>query len=146
VAEILTQVNLSPGGMPKLPVLQAQVTFDGIVGDRHRIPKIHGGPNRAICLYSEELYQWLGEQGVAVTNGQVGENFTTRGLDLATLKTGDRLRVGACMIEITKVREPCSQLRKWDVDLPELIIGRSGWMAKVIEEGIVRPGDCIEPV
>ena len=146
MSALLVQVNVSSGGMPKLPVLQAQVTVNGIIGDRQCIAKIHGGPDRAICLYSEELYQWLGEQGVAVTHGQLGENFTTRGLDLATLKTGDRLRVGVCVIEIAKVREPCSQLKKWDVDLPEIIIGRSGWMAKVIEEGIVRPGDPIEPL
>lgn len=143
---ILAQINVSQGGMPKLPVMQAQVMVDGIVGDRQRTPKVHGGPNRAICLYSEELYQWLREQGVAVVNGQIGENFTTRGLELATLKTGDRLRIGGCVIEITKVRVPCNQLKEWDVDLPEIIIGRSGWMAKVIDEGIVRPDDSINPV
>ena len=143
---ILAQINVSDGGMPKLPVVQAQVTVNGIVGDRQRTLNIHGGPNRAICLYSEELYQWLHEQGVAVVNGQIGENFTTRGLDLPTLKTGDRLRIGGCIIEITEVRVPCSQLKKWDVDLPEIIIGRSGWMAKVVKEGTVRPGDTIEAI
>jgi MOSC domain-containing protein YiiM len=143
---VLAQINVSEGGMPKLPVLQAQVTVNGIVGDRQRTPKIHGGPNRAICLYSEELYQWLRDQGVPVVAGQIGENFTTRGLDLATLTIGDRLRVGGCIIEITKVRVPCYQLKKWDPDLPEMIIGRSGWMARVIQEGIVRPQDPIEPI
>lgn len=140
---ILTQVNVSRGGMPKLPVPSAHVSVDGVEGDRHRIPKVHGGPNRAICLYSEELYEWLRGRGVSVSNGDIGENFTTRGLDLANLKTGDHLRVGQCLIEIAKVREPCSQLRKWDEDLPELIVGKSGWMAKVIEEGFVKPGDGI---
>jgi MOSC domain-containing protein YiiM len=144
VSAILTQVNVSPGGMPKFPVLSAHVSIDGIASDRQRIAKIHGGPNRAVCLYSEELYEWLRSRGVSVSNGDIGENFTTRGLDLATLKTGDRLRVGQCTIEITKVREPCSRLRKWDEDLPEIIVGHSGWMAKVIEEGAVKPGDAIE--
>jgi len=129
--------------MPKLPVLSAYVSIDGLAGDRQHNLKVHGGPNRAVCLYSEELYEWLRTRGVPVSNGDIGENFTTRGLDLATLKTGDRLRVGQCTIEITKVREPCSQLRKWDQDLPELIVGHSGWMAKVIEEGEVKPGDTV---
>jgi MOSC domain-containing protein YiiM len=58
--------------------------------DRQRIAKIHGGQNRAVCLYSEELYQWLGEQDVSVSNGQLGENVTTRGPDLSALKARDR--------------------------------------------------------
>jgi MOSC domain-containing protein YiiM len=141
---VLVQVNVSPGGMPKLPVPSAFVSADGVEGDRQRNLKYHGGPARAVCLYSEELYAWLREQGVPVTNGNVGENFTTRGLDLSRLAKGDRLRVGACTIEITNVRVPCSQLKKWDVDLPELIVGHSGWVARVVEEGTVRPGDPIE--
>ena len=142
---VLEQVNVSAGGMPKLPVLSARVRFSGVEGDRQRNRKYHGGPDRAVCIYSQELYAWLVEQGIEVSAGQIGENFTTRGLDLQTLSPGDRLRVGdACVIEITKVRVPCSQLKKWDADLPELIVGRSGWVAKVIEEGTVRPGVPIE--
>lgn len=144
VSAVLLQINISQGGMPKLPVPEARVTFNGVAGDRQRTPKVHGGPDRAICLYSEELYQWLGEQGVNVSPGQIGENFTTRGLGLSSLQRGDRLRVGACLIEITKVRTPCYQLKKWDPDLPEIIVGRSGWMAKVIEEGMVYRGAPIE--
>lgn len=130
--------------MPKLPIPEARVMFNGVVGDVQRTPKVHGGPDRAICLYSEELYQWLRDQGVNVSPGQIGENFTTRGLDLSTLARGDRLRIGSSIIEITKVRVPCHQLRKWDPDLPEIIMGRSGWMAKVIEEGTARLGNLIE--
>ena len=143
---VVTQLNVSGGGMPKQPVLQAHVTPGGVDGDRQRNLKYHGGPDRAVCIYSEELYAWLNEQGVRVTNGAVGENFTTRGLDLLKLKKGDRLLVGGdggCVVEITKVRVPCSQLKRWDVDLPELIVGRSGWMARVVTEGAVKPGDPI---
>jgi MOSC domain-containing protein YiiM len=140
----LTQVNVSDGGMPKLPVPEARVTKGGLIGDRQRIVKFHGGPKRAVCLYSEELYEWLRDYGIPVTNGQLGENFTTRGLDLGGLRPGSQLRVGGCTIEITAVRVPCNQLKKWDPDLPELIVGRSGWVAKVIEEGGVKPGDEIQ--
>jgi len=141
----LAQLNVSAGGMPKLPIDRANVTRFGIAGDVQRNRKYHGGPNRAVCIYSEELYVWLREQGVNVTSGQIGENFTTRGIDLQKLNKGDRLRVGEhCIVEITDVRVPCSNLKKWDVDLPELIVGRSGWVAKVIAEGEVAPGDTIE--
>lgn len=141
---VLTQLSVSPGGMPKSPVLAAQVTRDGVAGDKQRNLKYHGGRDRAVCLYSEELYATLRDLGIDLRPGDLGENFTTRGLDLQKLSPGDRLRVGPCVIEITKVRVPCSQLKKWDVDLPELIVGRSGWVAKVIVEGLVKPGDGVE--
>lgn len=140
----VAQVNVSDGGMPKLPVSQALLTVTGLIGDRQRNRKHHGGPNRAVCLYSEELYEWLRDYGVYVTNGQIGENITTRGLDLGSLKPGDSLRIGQCIIQITAVRVPCHQLQLWDPDLPEIIVGRSGWVARVVQEGPVKPGDPIE--
>ena len=133
--------------MPKQPVLHARVTAGGgVEGDRQRNLKYHGGPDRAVCLYSEELYDELRDAGVDMAAGSVGENFTTRGLDLQKLAKGDRLRVGECVIELTEVRVPCRQLRKWDAELPELIVGHSGWVAKVVREGIVRQGDAVEVV
>ncbi len=140
----LAQLNISGGGMPKKPIPQAMVGVEGVKGDWQKNRKYHGGPNRAICIYSEELYQGLRDSGVNVKNGDVGENFTTRGINLQHLKKGDRLKVGQCVIEITDIRVPCHQLKKWDMDLPELIVGRSGWVAKVIEEGLVKQGDQIE--
>ena len=143
----LVQLNISAGGMPKKPIDSARVTRDGVAGDWQKNRKYHGGPDRAVCLYSEELYAWLREKGVNISNGDVGENFTTRGLDLQRLSKGSRLRVGdQCVIQITDVRVPCHQLKKWDIDLPELIVGRSGWVAKVVREGEVKPGDTIEVV
>ena len=139
----LAQLNISGGGMPKLPIAEAMVTVDGVKDDWQKNRKYHGGPNRAICIYSEELYAGLRDDGVKVENGDIGENFTTRGINLQHLKKGDRLKVGQCVIEITDIRIPCYQLKKWDVDLPELIVGRSGWVAKVVKEGMVRAGDDI---
>ena len=141
---ILRQLNVSDGGMPKLTVPSARVTRFGVEGDEHRNLKYHGGPNRAVCLFSEELYTWLREQAVDLKSGSVGENFTTRGIDLLALRKGDRLRVGQCLIELTDIRVPCNNLKKWDQRLPKLIEGRSGWVAKVIEEAVVAPGDAIE--
>lgn len=140
---ILVQVNVSAGGMPKLPVLFAHVTSSGVEGDRQKNVKIHGGPDRAVCLFSEELYAQLQSEGIHVHPGELGENFTTRGLDLSALTCGDLLAVGDCRIEITKVRFPCKQLNVWHPDLQKIIAGRSGWMARVLKEGVVRPGDGI---
>jgi MOSC domain-containing protein YiiM len=143
---ILLQINISPGGMPKLPVMFARVTSAGIEGDRQKNKNIHGGPDRAICLYSEELYAQLRAEGIAVQSGELGENFTTRGIDLASLAPNARLRVGQCIIEITKVRIPCRQLNIWHPNLRELIQGRSGWMARVVRDGTVQAGDMVTQI
>jgi MOSC domain-containing protein YiiM len=145
MSTILAQLNVSDGGMPKTAVLFAHVSRDGVAGDWQRNRKYHGGPDRAVCMYSEELYAELRSEGVDLVNGAVGENFTTRGVNLQHLAKGDRLRVGAdCVLELTDIRVPCRSLKKWAEDLPARIQGRSGWVAKVISEGTVRPGDPIE--
>jgi MOSC domain-containing protein YiiM len=142
----LAQLNVSKGGVPKRPVDSARVTRNGVEGDVQRNLKYHGGADRAVCIYSEELYAELRNEGIDVTNGAFGENFTTAGVDLNLLEKGDRLRVGDCLIEITDVRVPCNTLKKWSAKLPKMIVGRSGWVAKVVEEGTVRPGDAIEVI
>ena len=144
-AGILLQVNVSEGGMPKLPISRALVTLDGVAGDWQKNRKYHGGPDRAVCLFSEELYAWLRGQGVDLRNGDMGENFTTRGIDLMALHAGERMKVGSdCVIELTDVRAPCRSLKKWDARFPGLILGRSGWLARVIVEGEVKSGDQIQ--
>jgi len=139
----LAQINISGGGMPKYPVPEAQLTFDGLAGDWQLDRKHHGGPGRAVCLYSLELYQVLRELGVELTAGQLGENLTTRGLDLMQLKPGDRLRVGGCIMEITEARIPCASLDRWDPKLKQVMVDRPGWLARVISEGMLHTGDTI---
>jgi len=141
----LIQVSTSGGGMPKLAVPEARVTRDGVGDDWQLNRKYHGGCDRAVCLYSTELYDWLRlEHRIDLKPGSVGENFTTTGLDLQSIHPGDRLRVGECLIEITRVREPCRSLNQWHPNLLKIIVGRSGWLARVIESAVVRPGDAVE--
>src|ERR1700722_18737938 len=140
----LIQVSTSDGGMPKLPLAEAKVTFDGLITDWQNNRKHHGGRDRAVCLYSLELHEWLATRDVAISPGQLGENFTTSGIDLLSLNIGDRLQVGNCLIELTSLRVPCTNLNRWHRDLLKIIKGGGGWRAGVMEEGIVRPGDAIE--
>lgn len=142
----LVQVNVSGGGMPKLPVKSVRVGVDGLAGDWQKNRKYHGGRDRAVCLFSVELYEELRADGVDVGPGSLGENFTTEGVDMRSIGKGSRLRVGGCLIEVTEVRVPCRSLDKWDKRLMKLMKGRSGWLAKVVEEGEVRPGDEITVV
>ncbi len=139
----VSQVNISSGGVPKLPVPQAALTSAGFVGDWQKNRKHHGGPDRAACLFSEELYEILRGEGVQATAGAFGENITTSGIDLQSLRVGDRLRVGDAVIEISMVRIPCATLKVWDRRFPALMTGRSGWLARVLEPGNISAGDEI---
>ena len=75
------QINRSPGGVPKLPVQHADVTHFGIVGDDHEFPKIHGGLDKALCLFSLERILELQAEGHPIFPGAVGENVTIIGLN-----------------------------------------------------------------
>ena len=131
--------------MPKLALPEARVTRDGVGEDWQLNRKYHGGCDRAVCLFSTELYDWLrNTHQIDLKPGSVGENFTTTGIDLQAIGPGDRLRVGACIVEITKVRVPCRSLNQWHPKLLAVIEGHSGWLARVIEPAIVRPGDPVE--
>ena len=146
MAGTVVQLSVSGGGMPKLAVGEAKVTFEGLAGDWQLNRKHHGGARRAVCLYSLELYKWLADQGVALEPGQLGENITTRGVDLMEWKVGDRVRVGKAVIEITEPRVPCGNLDRWDERLMKMMEGRAGWLASVVVEGVVNAGDGMEVV
>ncbi len=75
------QLNISAGGVPKLAVREGQVNELGMVGDEHRFPDIHGGPERALCLFSLERILELQAEGHPIFPGAVGENITITGLD-----------------------------------------------------------------
>ncbi|HWE74257.1 MAG TPA: MOSC domain-containing protein [Stellaceae bacterium] len=111
-------------------------------------------PNlRQVHLIHSELHDELRGAGFDMAHGEMGENVTTRGLDLLGLPTGTRLHLGdAAIIEVTGLRNPCHQLNKLreglmaatlDKDADGNLIRKAGVMAVVIESGTVRPGDTI---
>src|SRR5215212_6008767 len=88
------QLNRSPGGVPKLPVMEVAVDEGGLEGDKQRNRRVHGGPKRALCLYSLENILALQSAGHPIHPGSIGENVTLAGVDIAALKPGDRLELG----------------------------------------------------
>ncbi len=105
------QLNCSDGGVPKTPVTEAELTPTGLVGDRQRFRKIHGGPTRALCLYSLELIEELQREGHPIQPGSAGENVTIKGLDWSELEPGARLALGdEVVVEITKYAGPCNTI------------------------------------
>jgi len=138
----------------------------GVEGDAHmgetvkhrsRVKRDPTQPNlRQVHLVHEELFAELAEKGFTITPGLIGENITTRGIDLLGLPTGTRLKIGPeAIVEITGLRNPCAQLEGiqkglmaavLDRDADGKLIRKAGVMGIVIEGGEVRTGDEIETV
>ena len=136
----------------------------GVEGDAHagttvqhlsRIRKDPSQPNlRQVHLMHAELFDQLAEHGYQVEPGQLGENVTTRGLDLLSLPTGTILKLGqTAEIEVTGLRNPCVQIDRFqpgllkevrDKDAAGHLVRKAGIMAVVTRGGTVRPHDPIE--
>ncbi|MBA2961292.1 MULTISPECIES: MOSC domain-containing protein [Ramlibacter] len=135
----------------------------GVAGDAHagstvqhrsRVRRDPSAPNlRQVHLLQIELFDELLPKGFAVWPGELGENVTTRGLDLLALPAGTRLRLGSqATIELTGLRNPCSQIDKFqpglmaavlDRDAQGRLVRKAGVMAVVLQGGEVRVGDPI---
>jgi MOSC domain-containing protein YiiM len=106
------QLNVSAGGVPKLPVRDAVVTEVGLVGDVQKHLNIHGGPERALCLFSLETIVQLQSEGHPILAGAVGENVTLGGLDWAQVLPGCQLALGPeVVVQITRYTAPCNTIR-----------------------------------
>ena len=145
------QINLSDGGLPKRPVLEAMIAKTGVEGDRQLNLKVHGGPDRALCLFSQDLIERLQDEGHSIDAGSSGENLTLAGLDWEKLKPGDQLRIGPdIQIEIMSYTVPCDLNSRWfrEGDYKRISQKKNpGWSrlyARVLVEGVVRPGDAVE--
>lgn len=138
----------------------------GVEGDAHlgetvkhrsRVARDPKQPNlRQVHLIHAELHDELRAGGFEMAPGQMGENVTTRGVDLLGLPTGARLHLGeSAVVEITGLRNPCAQLdglqlglmaATLDRDTQGNLIRKAGIMGVVLAEGEVRPGDAIRIV
>lgn len=125
-----------------------------LVQHRSRVARDPSQPNlRQVHLIGEELFADLGAAGFPVAPGQLGENVTTRGVDLLGLPAGTVLRLGpAAVLEVTGLRNPCRQIDDFqdgllrqvvDRDAAGNIVRKAGVMSIVLVGGPVRPGDAI---
>jgi MOSC domain-containing protein YiiM len=135
----------------------------GVEGDAHagttvqhrsRVARDPSAPNlRQVHLVHAELHDELRERGFDVQPGDMGENVTTRGVDLLALPTGTRLRLGAeAVVELTGLRNPCVQLDRFQPGLMSAgldrdehggLVRKAGVMAVVLAGGEVRPDDVV---
>lgn len=145
----VTSLNRSLGGVPKRPVAEARISRGGMEGDRQRNLEYHGGPERALCLYSADLLTALRGEGHATDPGTLGENVTIAGVDWRLLKPYARLRIGPIDIEVTSYAMPCRNIAPVFADRRSGRVSElkhPGWSrvyARVLEEGLVRIGDPV---
>lgn len=150
---------------PALPAIRL-LTGLGIEGDAHcgetvkhrsRVAADPTQPNlRQVHLIHEELFDELAVGGFSLRPGDMGENVTTRGIDLLSLPVGTRLRLGPeALVKVTGLRNPCAQIEAFQSGLLRAVLGRdadgnlirkAGIMAIVLAGGKVRPGDPIETI
>jgi MOSC domain-containing protein YiiM len=163
-AGFVAAVCLSPGhGFSKQPAESIRlITGEGVEGDAHRgvtvkhRSRVKADPTQAnlrqVHLIHSELFDELDDKGFSVGIGDLGENITTEEIDLLALPTGAILGIGEARIEITGLRNPCSQIDAFqkglmdavlDTDAEGNLIRKSGIMGIVLTGGVIRPGDEI---
>ncbi len=116
---------------------------EGLAGDQQANRRVHGGPDKAVCVYSADHAAWWRETLGAPEwgAGAVGENFTVDGQTETSVCLGDIYDVGSARVQVSQPRSPCRTLaRRWQrPDLPKRVVqsGRSGWYLRVLRVGRV---------
>ena len=148
---VVHQVSVSAAGVPKLPIESGYVGPLGLIDDGHA-ESFHGGAQKALCLYSLEVIDDITRDGHSLAPGAAGENVTVQGVDWNEVTLGTRWLIGEEVeIEVTHFTTPCFKNARWfsDGDISrinqQLHPGRSRVYARVLTEGVIRPGDQFIP-
>lgn len=149
----ISSINLSVGGVPKKPASVAKVSVNGLLGDAQDDKKHHGGPEKAVCLWSVERIRALQAEGHPIGIGTAGENVTIEGVDWNLLGPGAQLHLGnQVRLEVVSFTNPCKTIKGSFIDGKFVRIAQKlypGWSrvyARVITEGEIRPGDAVEVI
>ena len=134
----------------------------GVEGDAHsgervkHLSRVRADPSqpnlRQVHLMHAELFDELADKGFTICPGDLGENITTRGIDLLALSRDTIVRVGdEAALKVTGLRNPCAQieafapglLKEVAIKTPQGIVRKAGIMCVALESGVVKPGDAI---
>lgn len=139
-------INVSGGGVPKSGRLEAWISRNGVYGDSQANRKLHGGPERAVCIFAVERIEALQREGHPIGFGTTGENLTVSGVDWDLVVPGTVWAAGHSVLEIASYTAPCKTIRDSFSDKRYKRISEKinpGWSrvyARVIKEGRVRVG------
>lgn len=136
-------------GLPKPEVGTLRLTAAGAEGDynHYRTTELHGDPDQAVLVVTEDLLAQLGRDGWPVQPGDLGENLTLRGVPESALSAGVTLEIGAVSVVLTRPCDPCTNLyalpyigRRRGPDFLKATVGRRGWYGKVVVPGEIHSG------
>jgi len=150
---IVYSINVnSAGGVPKYPVEKILLGKNNVQGDKQNDLQYHGGPSRAVCLFSLERILSLQKEGHPIQPGTTGENLTIQGLDWNLMKVGAKFQIGEVEIELTGPAPPCKTISEsfngeGFVRISEKKYpGWSRWYASIRKEGMVAKNDIISKI
>ena len=143
----LESINISRGGVPKTSIFEALITEHGVDGDRQCDLRHHGGPDRAVVLFSLDLIRALQREGHPIVAGAIGENLTISAIEWSSVVPGTELHIGEVRLQITKYTSPCEKIAGAFLDGDFTRASqkvRAGWSrvsARVLAGGLLRMGD-----
>ena len=142
------QLSMGNGGVPKFSVAEARVGPLGLEGDVQAERRIHGGPDKALCLYALECIEAFRAEGHSIGPGSAGENVTLAGIPWGRVTPGAQLELGReVRIVVTEYAMPCLKNARWFADgdfqrmNPHANPGHSRVYARVLRGGRLIPGD-----
>lgn len=142
-------------GIDKRPVARPlPLGPEGFAGDEQADRRVHGGVEKAVHHYPLDHYAlWradLGDLPALAAPGGFGENISTLGLTEQDIAVGDTFRLGSAVLQVSQGRQPCWKLnhRFGQPDMARRVqqTGRTGWYYRVLQPGIVAPGDRLERI
>jgi MOSC domain-containing protein YiiM len=149
----LASINVSSAGVPKRRITDAIVRLSGLQNDAQNDQKHHGGPDRAVCMYSLEVIRALQQEGHPIDVGTAGENLTLQGIEWELVVPGSRIKIGDDVtLEVASFTTPCKTIRESFIDGAFIRISHKtypGWSrvyARVLREGEIRSGDAVEVI
>jgi MOSC domain-containing protein YiiM len=145
IADLPHANTVVPSAIVKYPVEgPIQLGMEGLEGDQQADLSVHGGPDKAVCVYPSEHYPyWKNRTGKPFPRAAFGENFTTGGLLEDAVTIGDIFRIGTATVQVSQPRGPCYKLSLRN-ELPLLTLwaqqtGLTGFYFRVLETGSVEP-------
>ena len=146
----VTGLHISSGGVPKTPVQSLSVNINGCQGDDQADKKHHGGKDKAICLFQQEILDSLSIDSHPISPGSTGENILIEGMEIGSIAVGTCLKIGEIEIKVTQDAPPCKTIRNSFINGEFNKISHrknpnfTRWYASVNVTGTITIGDLVE--
>ena len=146
----VTGLHTSNGGVPKLPVDVLNVSTQGCIGDSQNDLKHHGGRDKAVCIFQQEIIDKLNDEGHPISAGTTGENILIQGIELGDIQPGTIVKFPNVELVVTQDAPPCKTIKKsftndnFNAISHKKFPNYTRWYAKVSIEGNIELNDPVQ--